>query len=83
MNTGNNRAFWCDPAFDDFLHQSLQTTNTTQRKKYYSQALKILSEEIPLLPIAHSRRYQARTNNVKGELLHSFGGIDFSGVSKN
>ncbi|WP_274050387.1 ABC transporter substrate-binding protein [Thalassomonas haliotis] len=83
MNTGNNRAFWCDPTFDNFLYQSLQTTNTRERKKHYAQALRILSEEVPLLPIAHSRRYQARHKNVQGELLHPFGGIDFSGVSKN
>lgn len=83
MHTGRNRAFWCNEEFDDYLHKSLQTTNTKQRKKLYAQALKILSEEIPLLPIAHSKRYQARANTIKGELLHSFGGIDFSGASKD
>jgi cationic peptide transport system substrate-binding protein len=38
---------------------------------------------VPLIPIAHSKRFQARKNIVKGELLSPFGGIDFSRVSKN
>ena len=54
-----------------------------QRKKYYAQALSIIAEEVPLLPIAHSKRFQARSNKVKGKLLNAFGGINFRHASKN
>ncbi len=81
--TGNNRTFWCDNEFDNLIRSALTTTNIKQRKKLYSQALKIANEELPLLPIAHSKRFQARSNKIKGKLLHSFGGIDFNGVTKN
>ncbi len=81
--SGNNRTFWCNEDFDDFLQQALETTNVTQRKRFYSRALAIISSEVPLIPIAHSKRFQARKNVVKGKLLSPFGGIDFSEVSKN
>jgi len=81
--SGNNRTFWCNEDFDDFLQQALETTNVTQRKRFYSRALAIISNEVPLIPIAHSKRFQARKNVVKGKLLSPFGGIDFSEVSKN
>jgi len=81
--SGNNRTFWCNPAFDDLIQQALKTNNINQRKKLYAKALNIVDEEMPLFPIAHSKRFQARANNVNGQLLRSFGGIDFSKVSKN
>ncbi len=81
--SGNNRTFWCNEDFDDLIQQALQTTNVTQRKEFYSRALTLISQEVPLIPIAHSKRFQARNDSVKGELLSPFGGIDFSKVSKN
>ncbi len=44
--------------------------------------MKIISQEIPLLPIAHSKRFQARGIEVKGDILADFGGISFYKVSK-
>jgi cationic peptide transport system substrate-binding protein len=81
--TGNNRTFWCDKAYDDIIHRALLTTDIKERKQLYSQALNIVAEELPLLPIAHSKRFQARSTKIKGPLLNAFGGIDFNGVSKN
>ncbi|MFQ3194666.1 MAG: cationic peptide transport system substrate-binding protein [Colwellia sp.] len=81
--SGNNRTFWCNEDFDNLIQQALETTNVAQRKQLYSQALAIISTEVPLIPIAHSKRFQARKNIVKGQLLSPFGGIDFSKVSKN
>ncbi len=80
--SGNNRVFWCNEAFDQVLNESLSTNNIGLRKKYYAKALDIIAEEVPLIPIAHSKRFQARNANIKGELLHSIGGIDFATVSK-
>ena len=81
--TGNNRTFWCDKTFDDIIQNSLLTTDIKERKALYHQALHIVAEELPLLPIAHSKRFQARSTKIKGQLLNAFGGIDFNGVSKN
>lgn len=81
--SGNNRTFWCNEEFDNLTQQALQTTNISQRKRFYNKALAIISAEAPLIPIAHSKRFQARHSNVSGKLLSPFGGIDFSEVSKN
>lgn len=80
--TGSNNTFWCNQEYDAIINKALQTTNIDQRKKYYAQAMAILTQEVPLIPIAHSKRYQARGNNVKGNILAPFGGINFYQVSK-
>ncbi len=82
-HTGSNTTFWCNQEYDDIIQQALQTTNIGLRKKYYSQAMNIISKEVPLIPIAHSKRYQARGNNVTGDVLAPFGGISFYQVAKN
>jgi len=81
--TNSNRTFWCDKSYDNIIHQALQTTNIKQRKAFYLHALQQISAELPLFPIAHSKRFQARASNVKGKILNTYGGIDFSKVSKN
>mgnify|MGYP003668366336 CR=1 FL=1 len=81
--TGSNITFWCNEKFDQLIQRALQTNNINKRKVYYSKALKLINEEFPLIPIAHSKRYQARANNVNGSLLRAIGGIDFNGVTKN
>jgi len=81
-HTGSNTTFWCNPEYDGIIKKALQTTNINQRKKYYAQAMSILKQEVPLIPIAHSKRYQARGNNVIGNILAPFGGINFYQVAK-
>lgn len=80
---GSTGTFWCNKKFDKLISQSLQTTNINKRKKYYGSALNIIEDEIPLIPIAHSKRFQARDKKITGQLLKSFGGINFVEVNKN
>jgi cationic peptide transport system substrate-binding protein len=82
-DTGSNRTFWCNKKFDQLIQKALKTNNINKRKVYYSKALKLINEEVPLIPIAHSKRYQARDNSVKGTVLRAIGGVDFNGVTKN
>jgi len=82
-DAGNNRTFWCNQAFDELIQNALQTTNINLRKQYYVRALDIITDEVPVVPIAHSKRFQARSKQVTGTVLNSFGGINFVGVSKN
>ncbi|MBU2924577.1 ABC transporter substrate-binding protein [Colwellia sp. C2M11] len=82
-NTGSNTTFWCNQEYDDIIQKALQTTDLSQRKKFYSQAMKIIEEEIPLIPIAHSKRYQARNKEITGDILAAFGGINFYHIDKN
>ncbi|MFT5716219.1 MAG: cationic peptide transport system substrate-binding protein [Oleiphilaceae bacterium] len=82
-DAGNNRTFWCNKVFDELLQSALQTTNINLRKQYYVKALDIIADDVPVVPIAHSKRFQARSKRVTGKILNSFGGINFVGVSKN
>jgi cationic peptide transport system substrate-binding protein len=81
-HTGSNTTFWCNQEYDVIIKKALQTTNIKQRKKYYAQAMSILIQEVPLIPIAHSKRYQARGSNVMGKIMTPFGAINFYQVSK-
>lgn len=80
--TGSNRTLWCNQEYDALLQSALQTTNTSKRKRFYAQAQAIVANDLPLIPIAHSKRFQARSKKVEGQLLNSFGGINFAEVVK-
>ncbi len=79
---GNNRTFWCNKEYDQLLQKALKTTNMSKRKSYYAKAMAIINEEMPLLPIAHSKRFQARGIDVEGDILSNFGGISFYNAAK-
>jgi cationic peptide transport system substrate-binding protein len=80
--SGSNYTFWCNKEYDQLLKKALSTTNMSKRKSYYAKAMAIINEEMPLLPIAHSKRFQARGIDVEGEILENFGGISFYDVAK-
>lgn len=79
---GSNTTFWCNKEYDELIHQSLKTTDVNKRKQNYSKAMKILYQELPLIPIAHSKHYQARNKNITGDILAPFGGVNFYQVDK-
>jgi cationic peptide transport system substrate-binding protein len=79
---GSNRTFWCNEEYDELIKKALETTNIDKRKTYYTRAMNIIYEEAPLLAIAHSKRFQARSNEVEGKILSNFGGVSFHEVTK-
>lgn len=74
--SGNNRAQWCDPMFDELLDAAIRSELLTTRQNFYQQAQEYLATEVPLLPIAHSVRFQASRDFIKGLELLPFGGIE-------
>lgn len=80
--SGNNRAQWCDPMFDELLSAAISSNDPEVRKAYYRQAQEHLALEVPLLPIAHSVRFQAARDNIIGLELEPFGGIQLRKVSR-
>ena len=79
---GSNRTFWCNKEYDELIKKALETTSMDKRKAYYTRAMNIIYEEAPLLAIAHSKRFQARSNEVEGKILSNFGGVSFHEVTK-
>ncbi|WNC67424.1 ABC transporter substrate-binding protein [Thalassotalea nanhaiensis] len=82
VNTGGNRAMWCNEEFDQLLQKSLLTNNTSTRKNLYLQAQQLLQEQLPIFPIAHAKRGQAKVKEIEGNILTPFGGISFEDVRK-
>ena len=78
--SGNNRAQWCDPLFDDLLNAAIRTELMPTRQNFYQQAQEYLAIEVPLLPIAHSVRFQASQADIEGLQLAPFGGIELRRV---
>lgn len=81
--TGTNRANWCDENFDRLISQALLTADQKQRRSYYMAAQHYLAEQMPLLSIAHSQRFQAINSDIKGVQINPYGGIALAGAIKD
>ena len=79
--TDTNRAFWCNPDFDQQLFIARETTGEV-RIKALQQAQQIFKTDLPWLAIAHSKRFLAWRKGVYGVKLSKTGSIDFSKISK-
>ncbi len=77
-----NQTFWCNKKYDKLLKKALSTNNIALRKHYYHDAMTLIFEETPLLPIAHSKRFQSRDKRVVGQIISNFGGLSFHHVYK-
>lgn len=81
--TGSNRANWCDTNFDNLISQALLTADQKQRRSYYMAAQQYLAEQMPLLSIAHSQRFQAISSDIKGVKINPYGGIALANAVKD
>ncbi|MGI5308806.1 ABC transporter substrate-binding protein [Rheinheimera sp. WS51] len=80
--TGTNRANWCDESFDQLINQAILTADQKQRRSYYWAAQQYLFEQVPLVSIAHSQRFQALNIDVKGVAINPYGGISLATATK-
>ncbi|MEI2604199.1 ABC transporter substrate-binding protein SapA [Erwinia aphidicola] len=77
-----NFAHWCNSAFDELLHKALLSQQLANRIDYYDRAQALLSQELPVLPLAYSLRLQAYRHDIKGLVLSPFGNASFAGVHR-
>ncbi|WP_423803706.1 ABC transporter substrate-binding protein [Paraglaciecola polaris] len=82
IESGTNRARWCSKEYDTLIDKALTYTNQEDRAYFYSKAIELINEKMPLMPIAHAFRYQAYRDNVTGIEINPYGGIQFRNVSK-
>jgi len=80
--SGSNRANWCDEHFDQFIAGAVQTTDVAQRRSYYLAAQQYLQQQMPLMPIAHSKRFQVKNSSVQGVNINPYGGISLVNAGK-
>lgn len=82
IESGTNRAMWCNPEYDALINQALQYSENEQRIKYYRLANQILAEQVPLVPLAHAYRYRAHRSDLSGLVINPFGAVRFGDVKK-
>jgi len=81
--SGSNRANWCDDTYDALIAQAVQTPVMEERRTFYQQAQQYQAEQTPLVPIAHSKRFQVRSRNISGVRINPYGGINFTAAGKS
>lgn len=83
INSQTNLSRWCHPQFDTVLQKALASQQLASRVDAYHEAQQILSDEMPVLPLASSLRLQAYRYDIKGLVLSPFGNASFAGVSRD
>lgn len=73
----SNRAFWCDPKFDDIVRKAKSVTNTSERTKLYQEAQKVFKDQAPWVTLAHSTVHRAMLKNVSGYKIDPLGSDSF------
>ncbi|RTE87136.1 MULTISPECIES: ABC transporter substrate-binding protein [Gammaproteobacteria] len=80
--SGNNRAMWCNEIFDNLVTNAIRSIDRPTRESFYHQAQDILAQEVPVVPLAHSIRFQASRDYIQGLQPPAYGGINLRSVSK-
>ena len=80
--SASNRARWCEPRFDSLVMQAIRTSDQDERKAFYREAQELLNDQVPLVPIVHSLRYQATQPYIRGVNLEPYGGNRLHGTYK-
>jgi dipeptide transport system substrate-binding protein len=63
---GENRAQWCNKAFDVLMQKARETSDQAQRAKYYEQAQVIFKQEAPWDTLVHSLVFIPMSKKVQG-----------------
>ena len=80
VESGANRAKWCNEEFNDLLVKAKQTTDVAERTKLYEEAQVVFKREAPWATIAHSVVFMPISTKVKNYKIDPFGGHIFYGV---
>lgn len=72
-----NRSNYCSAELDSLLRAAISETEQAERRIIYKQIQGVIRAEVPLLPIAHSLRFQAHQQDIVGVELPPYGGINF------
>jgi len=81
--SGSNRANWCDENFDQIIASALLTNDQQQRRSYYLAAQQYLQQQMPLVPLAHSKKFQVQNQRVHQVTINPYGGISFAHAIKD
>lgn len=83
MVAKTNYAQWCNHSFDSLLERALRTLQLSGRIEAYHQAQALLTNELPILPLASSLQLVAFRHDIHGLIVSPVGSGSLSGVSRN
>ncbi|WP_168204208.1 ABC transporter substrate-binding protein [Aliikangiella coralliicola] len=78
--TGTNSSFWCDPQFNQLIHQARSQTRVKSRTQLYQQAQRVFKQASPWVPIAHATQHLIINPRVKNFAIIPTGGVYFKDV---
>lgn len=79
--SGGNKSQWCNPAFDQLLDAARKSTDAKKRTELYTQAQRLLYDEVGLIPMVYPVYMTAVNRRVLGFVPDPFTNNDFRGVS--
>lgn len=82
QKAGLNVSSWCDKDFDQLLDLALEVDNPRYRLNLYRQALNILNDEFPVIPLAHGMHFQAYDDSLAGFRVSPFNTQPFDLVER-
>ncbi|MDV5168929.1 peptide ABC transporter substrate-binding protein [Photobacterium rosenbergii] len=65
-STGMNYSRWSSDAYDEAMAKAIQSPSNDERNRYYQQAEKVFSEEMPAIPLYHYTRSVLKNAKVGG-----------------
>ncbi|CCG09222.1 ABC transporter substrate-binding protein [Pararhodospirillum photometricum] len=77
---GFNVARWCHKPFDDLLRRGRQSVDPEERVWIYRDALALVRDQVPWVPLAAPLLMQAHRTSVTGWTVSPFGGPSFRAV---
>ena len=78
---GGNKAHWCSKPFDALIDEARRTTDLAVRTRLYTQAQRLLYDDVGTIPIATPVSLRAERSNVRGVIVLPFGHLDFRQAS--
>lgn len=77
------RTQWHSKAYHDLMLKGKQTVDQAERTKIYEDALQLLFDECPVIPVAHSTVIWPAHKSVQNFKLHPTGSVRMKNVSLN
>ncbi|MFR0687899.1 ABC transporter substrate-binding protein [Enterobacterales bacterium AE_CKDN230030158-1A_HGKHYDSX7] len=81
VTRGSNNSRYCSKPFDQLISQARIEPDQAVRSGLYQQALGQLSQDVPLIPIAHSKVFRVLSPRVVGYAMNPFDMDYFSSLS--
>jgi dipeptide transport system substrate-binding protein len=66
VTRGSNNSRYCNQAFNALISEARLSNDVSLRTDLYRKALRVLSEDVPIVPIAHARVYRVVSERLAG-----------------